>query len=194
MGRPDDPEESDRVLGQELSGLGYPDLFLRLDETTVDQIWRRPGAPEALRRLALASNAPPLSRFLAAEVLFTRDPVYPAPAERAALARLYGEALRGNLVGMANPWGLPGDLDAPVARHVRALGDVAVPAFAALLDDGTPLRYGGSKEATYGNSYDYRVKDEAAELIAESIGVPYQIHLDPRDRDAEIERLRQRLP
>ena len=95
---------------------------------------------------------------------------------------------------MANPWGLPGDLGGPVAAHVLDLGDAAVPAFAALLNDASPLRYSGSQEATYGNSYNYRVKDEAAALIAELIGVPYPVHLNPQDRDAEIDLLRQRLP
>lgn len=191
---PDHPKGSGRDLAEDLSGLGYLELFLRLDDTALDRIWRWPGAPGGLRQLALHSDTPSLPGFLAAEVLFTRDPTFPAPADRGALALLYAEALRQNMTGMANPWGLPGDLDGPVARHVLALGDGVVPAFAALLDDGTQLRYSGSKEATYGNSYNYRVKDEAAALIAELIGVPYPVHLDPQDRDAEIGLLRQRLP
>src|SRR5690349_16462345 len=187
------PSGSSRELAEDLSRLGYLELFLRLDENALDQVWRGPGAPEELRRLALHLNEPSLPGFLAAEVLFARDPTFPAPANRGALAPLYAEALRQNMTRMANPWGLPGELGAPVARHVLALGDAAVPAFAALLNDSTQLRYSGSKEATYGNSYNYRVKDEAAALIAELIGVPYPVHLDPQDRDVEIGLLRQRL-
>jgi len=191
--RPDHPGGSARDLADELSGLGYLELFLRLDDTALDQIWQQPGAPEELRRLALRSDTPSLSGFLAAEVLFTRDPTFPAPAERGVLASLYAEALRQNMTGMANPWGLPGDLDGPVAAHVLALGDAAVETLTLLLDDEADLQYGGSEEATVGNSYNYRVKDEAAALIAELIGVPYPVHLDPQDRDAEIGLLRQRL-
>jgi hypothetical protein len=183
-----------RELAEELRRLGYLELFLRLDDTALDQIWRRPDAPQDLRRLALHSGTPCLPGFLAAEVLFTRDPTFPAPTDRSALAPLYAEALRQNMTRMANPWGLPGQLDGPVAAHVLALGETAVPAFASLLDDDAPLRYSGSHEATYGNSYNYRVKDEAAALVAGLIGVPYPVHLDPQDRDAEIDRLRQRLP
>jgi hypothetical protein len=127
-------------------------------------------------------------------VLFTRDPAFPAPADRNVLASLYAQALRRNMTGMANPWGLPGDLNGPVARHVLALGDEAVPAFVALLGDAGKLRYSGSQEATFGNSYNYRVKDEAAALIAELIGVPYPVHLNPQDRNAQIDLLRQLLP
>jgi hypothetical protein len=190
----DHPKGSGRDLAEELSELGYLELFLRLDDTMLDELWRRPGAPEGLRQLALHSDTPSLDSFLAAEVLSTRDPTFPAPADRGVLALLYAEALRENMTGMANPWGLPGQLDGPVATHVLALSAAAVPAFTALLDDGTQLRYSGSKEATYGNSYSYRVKDKAAELIAELIGAPNPVHLDPQDRDAQIDLLRQRLP
>jgi hypothetical protein len=186
--------EPGRDLAEELIGLGYLELFLRVDDTALDQVWQRPGAKEGLRRLALHSGMPSLPAFLAAEMLSARDPAFPAPADRASLALLYAEALRQNMTRMANPWGLPGDLGGPVSTHVLALGEAAVPAFAALLDDGTQLSYSGSHEATYGNSYNYRVKDEAAELIAELISVPCPVHLDPRDRDAEIDLLRQRLP
>ena len=191
--QPDHPRASGRDLAEELSELGYLELFLRLDDTALDQIWQWPRAPEELRRLALHSDIPSLAGFLAAEVLFSRDSTFPAPTDRSALAWLYAEALRQNMTGMANPWGLPGLLDGSVATHVVALGDAAVPDFAALLGNGTQLRYSGSQEATYGNSYNYRVKDKAAELIAELIGVPHPVHLDPQDRDAQIDLLRQRL-
>ncbi|GAA2759455.1 hypothetical protein [Actinopolymorpha rutila] len=190
---PDRPREPGRDLAEELGDLGYLELFQRFDENALDHVWRRPDASEALRQLALHPGTASVPRFLAAEVLFTRDPTFPAPGDRGVLASLYAEALRQNMTRMANPWGLPGDLAAPVASHVLALGDAAVPAFAALLDDSTQLRYSGSQEATYGNSYDYRVKDEAAELIAELIGVPYPVHLNPDERDAQIDLLRQRL-
>jgi hypothetical protein len=181
-------------LAEELSEIGYVDLFLRLDHAALDRVWQRPGAPEELTRLALDSGKPLLPRFLAAEVLYAYSPEFPPPAARGVLAPLYAEALRQNMTRMGNPWGLPGDLDAPVATHAFALGDAVVLALAPLLDDGTQLRYSGSKDATYGNSYNYRVKDKAAELIAELVGVPYAVHLNAHDRDAEIDLLRQRLP
>jgi hypothetical protein len=180
-------------LAEELSEIGYVDLFLRLDDTALDRVWQQ-HAPEELRKLALDSGRPFLPRFLAAELLYARNSEFPAPDARRVLATLYAEALRQNMTRMANPWGLPGDLDAPVAAHALALGDAVVAALAPLLGDGTQLRYSGSQEATYGNSYNYRVKDKAAELIAELVGVPYAVHLNAHDRDAEIDLLRRRLP
>jgi hypothetical protein len=177
-------------LAAELAGIGYLELFLRLDDTAIDLAYRDPAA---FRRLALDDAAPALSRFLAAEVLFARDPAFPSPSERSSLSFLYAQALRRNLTRMANPWSLPGLLDGTVAGHVLALGVAAVPAFTPLLDDATSVSYSGSREATYGNSFGYRVRDVAAELIAGLIGVPYPVHTDPARRDAEIDLLRQRL-
>ena len=51
-------------------------------------------------------------------------------------------------------------------------------------------RRDGSKEATVGNGYQYRVKDFAAFYIAKIIDTPIAFHRDPADRDAAIEELR----
>jgi hypothetical protein len=179
----------DPDLSKMLTSLGYLELFLRADDAAVGEVWRQPGAPERLRLLVADPDAPPLARFLAAEVLAARDPTFPSPDDRMPMGRLYAEALRRNLAGMANPWGLPGELDGPLARHVLALGGAAVPALAQLLDDDDGLRYGGSKEATVGNSYGYRVKDVAASLIAALLGVPHRVQLAPGARDVDIDLL-----
>lgn len=183
------PEE----LAQRLEALGYLELFLREDSTTLDEIWGLPASRDGLRQLALTPGVDALPAFLAAEVLFARDPGFPARSERGLVARTYAGALRQNATEIANPWGLPGELDGEVAAHVLSLGDVAVPELAGLLDDPTPLSYSGSKEATAGNSYAYRVKDVSASIIAALLRVPFAVHQDPRRRDVEIARLRSRL-
>lgn len=194
MAHSEQPQPASADPAATLTGFGYLELFLRGDDRALDEVWGRPDSPEQLRRLALDTHAAPLPRFLAAEVLFARDATFPRPSEYGPLARLYVEALHRTMTGMANPWGLPGELDGPAATHLLALGNSTVSALAPLLDDEGDLRYSGSKEATVGNSYDYRVKDMAASLIAALLGVAYPVHLDPRDRDAEIDLLRQRLP
>jgi hypothetical protein len=190
MHPPDATPPTEPELAEALTGLGYVELFQRGDETALDTIWSRPDAPARLRRLTYDPAAPARARFLAAEALFARDPTFPAGADLGPLARLYAEALRLRLTGAANPWGLPGELDGPVAGHVLALGEVAAPPLSALLTDDSDLRYSGSKEATVGNSYGYRVKDVAAALIAELRGLRFPVHTDPRRRDVEIDRLR----
>jgi len=181
-------------LAAELAELGYLELFLRMDEDALDRVWARDNASADLHRLVSDTAAATLPRFLAAQVLLARDPGFPAPTDRSRLAGLLADALAQDAAGMANPWGLPGELDGRLARQALALGPEAAPAFAALLDDDSEVEYGGSEEATVGNGYRYRVKDLAAELVASLLGAPYRIHLDPAARDTEIDMLRRRVP
>jgi hypothetical protein len=74
------------------------------------------------------------------------------------------------------------------------LGDPAVPALVRLLDNtGAPLTYAGSKEATVGNAYGYRIKDFAAYYLGRIRRIPVSFHSDVAERDQEIARLRQKL-
>ena len=179
-------------LTRTLEELGYRELFQRLGTESIDHIWNQDGAPESLAQLALDANASTQARFLAAEILFAKDAQYPPDSAKAALASVYAAALKDNFVGMANPWGLPGKLDV-VGRHVVALGDAAVAELAQLLDTTTTTSYGGSRDATTGNRYHYRVKDIAAYLISQIKGIAYTVKETPEERDADIEQLKRQL-
>jgi hypothetical protein len=91
---------------------------------------------------------------------------------------------------MANPWGLPGVPDGQIAAHVLRLGEAAIPALLPLLDDDTPVQFSGSKEATYGNRFAWRVKDIAASLISRIRGIPFEADALPAARDSAIVRLK----
>jgi len=130
-------------------------------------------------------------RFLAAEVLFWKMPGYPPEDDRSPLAPVYAAALRAARMG--NPWGLPGELDGPSGQHVVQLGAPAVADLIPLLGDSRRVPYAGSQDATFGNSYAYRVKDFAAFFIARVRNLPYTVHEDPRARDSEIDELRMAL-
>jgi hypothetical protein len=174
-----------------VTGHDYAELFLSLDATALDEVWAS-AAPGDLRQAVADPRAPAPCRFLCAEVLFARDPAFPDGMDPAGLAQVYARALATNATQMANPWGLPGDLDGPVAQHVLALGRPAVFAFLALLDDPTEVLYGGSREATAGNRYQYRVKDLAASIVAALLGIEYAVAVDPPARDEQIEQLHRR--
>lgn len=181
--------DSGRLAGK-LTGLGYAGLFQGPDEAAVDAIWKEAGAPEALASLAVAPDAPAEARFLAAEILFSRREAYPAEEHKGQLAAAYAAALAGNFTGVANPWGLPGLLPGLAAEHYVTLGAAAVPELVRLLDDEQRVYYAGSQEATLGNVYQYRVKDLAAFFISRIRGLPFEVRESPRERDAEIERLK----
>lgn len=181
-------------LERRLTGLGFMELFQRLDQHALDEVWQHGAARAPLEALALDVSAAALARFLAAEILFVKAPKYPPRRAAKALADVYARALAEQLTGMANPWGLPGEPDEATARHAIVLGKSAVPAFEQLLDDKREVHYGGSREATVGNQYRYRVKDVAAALIEAIRGEQVDVKdLDPVRRDSAIGALRARL-
>jgi hypothetical protein len=175
-------------IANRLTGLGYNGLFLTLDNAQLDALWATQGAPEALTQLASDPGADSAARFLAAEVLFRKQRSYPPKAAHTDLAAVYAEALRQ--ARLANIWGMPGQLDGPAGQHLVALGEPAAAALIPLLDDSRRVIYGGSEEATEGNSYAYRVKDFAAFFISQIRKLRYSVDKTPAQRDAAIERLR----
>ena len=183
------PSSETSDLAQRLVTLGYVELFHRLDDDALNSIWGQPGAPQALEKLALDPEASTLARFLAAEVLFYKRRGYPPEEAKGRLAPIYSAALSQNFPGITNTWGLPGELDGLAGQHFVALGEAAIAELVKLLNDETGMIYSGSKDATFGNSYRYRVKDLAAFYISKTRGIPYDVHLEPKARDREIRKL-----
>jgi len=184
-------------LARKLMTRAYGDFFvLPAHDQTIERIWADPQNRPALNALASDATQPLAARFLAAEVLFARDVTFTARVGPAVVADIYAHALAQDLTGMANSWGLlyeHGDAG-PVGIRFIMLGEPAVPALSRLLDnDASPLMYSGSKEATVGNGYHYRIKDFAAYYLAQIRRVPIVFHPEPAKRDQEIARLQQRL-
>lgn len=165
-------------------------------DRTVDAVWADPKNHSLLAEIARTATMPAEARFLACEVLFRKDILFLQGQDRKQIAAVYAQALVHNYTGAANSWGLlyeHGD-EGPVGIVFLQLGENAVDALVPLLDDaGQRLSYVGSIEATVGNAYQYRIKDFAAYYLARIKGIPIAFHRDFAERDAEIERLRQRL-
>jgi len=176
------------TLEKQLLDLGYTNLFLRLNEKDLYAIWEQANAPEQLARLVFDESASHEARFLAAEILFRKQETFPAQDSVERLAKLYAIALQNAQSG--NLWGLPGHLDSLPAEHYVSLGESAIPTLIPLLRDEREVVYEGSWQATYGNRYRYRVKEFAAFYISQILDIPYEVHVEPTERDAEIERLR----
>ncbi len=175
-------------LAKQLEALSYHDLFLRADSETVDSLWHTAGASATLVKLAADPGAPDHTRVLASEILFRQEPDFNPWLEAGSLAKAY--AMELSHADVANPWGMPGELDGPLGQHLVALGEPAVAALVPLLNDGRSILYEGSKEATVGNSYDYRVKDFAAFFLSRIRRIPYQVHQTPAERDLDIAKMR----
>lgn len=184
-------------LAHKLTSGAYGDFFvLPAHEQTIERVWADPQNRPVLEALVADPAQPLAARFLAAEVLFTRDFTFTARVGGAMVADVYAHALEHNLTGMANSWGLLYEhSDAgPVGIRFVMLGEPAVPALLRLLDnDSGPLVYAGSKEATVGNGYHYRIKDFAAYYLGQIRRVPVTFHRELAERDQEIARLKQQL-
>jgi len=175
-------------LERTLIDLGFLELFERLDSRALDAAWREHGA-RALLALATDGGADPLARFLAAEVVLSKDASAASADDRRLLAPLYATALARQLGRTANQWSLPDGTLGRAGEHLVALGGPAASALRPLLDDDTRVVYEGSREATFGNAFRFRVKDLAALLIAKIEGRPFAAARDARERDAAIAKL-----
>jgi hypothetical protein len=141
-----------------------------------------------LRATVADDGGDPRARALAAAVLDSHDAGGVPPA---TLADAYVGGLRaGAFSDFANPWGVPGAALGPVGTRVAALGEAAVPALRAALDDDAPLRFSGSREAAIGNGAGWRVKDAAATVLAAIVGRPFAGDDEPAARDEAIKELR----
>jgi hypothetical protein len=158
-----------------------------------DRAWEASHDGAGLRELILSAEADPAARFLAAEVLARRGAL-PGGLPADALARAYVDGLRaGASADMANPWGIPSGPLGPAGERVASLGAAAVAPLEGALDDEGGLRFVGSREASIGNSYGWRVKDAAASVLATITGQAFDVDRDPAKRDAAIEDLRRRV-
>ena len=152
-----------REVADCLHRLGYSGLFQQLSNTNLDELWSSDHAAFDLRQLALDAQQDDQNRFLAAEVLFRKDPSFPPPDHVDDLAQLYARMLKGTATG--NMWGLPGHFVGDAGRHLVSLGEEGAQALRTLLDDETGVAYEGSEESTIGSERTFRVKDVAAFLI-----------------------------
>jgi hypothetical protein len=176
-----------------LLALGYTELFQRLDDEALVELWREDGAPEALRTIALDDDEDARARFLAAEVVLSKDPARFGDDERPALATLYETALRGQFTGSGNEWSFPNRPLGRAGEHLVGLGTAAIPALTRLLGDESSVIYEGSREAMGSDSYAYRVNDLAAQFISRITGLPFDADPDPAVRDEAIAALKAEL-
>ncbi len=173
-----------------------PVFYWPQHDATIAKIWAEPGNPQQLEAIVADRNSPGRARVLAAEVLFTNDISFLGRVDGRTVAEVYAEALAKNYTGHANPWGLlwENDRPGPVGVRFLMLGEAAVPALRALLDDSAIVDwYAGSEEATVGNAARYRIKDFAAYYLGEIRGRQVPFHRDHAGRDAEIAKLREAL-
>jgi hypothetical protein len=181
-------------LAQKLVNDAYgPTFEWPQHDLTIDKIWSDAGNPAQLEALIDDAHAPTKARLIAAEVLFKNDFTFVDRHDEGAVARIYADALAHHVVPAANVWGLLwlNNEVGPLGGRFIILGQSAIPALRALLDDGAVVDwYEGSEEATLGNGARYRVRDFAAFYLARITNQTLPFHEAFAERDAEIAKLK----
>lgn len=165
-------------------------------EETIDSIWGIEENHGLLYEIVEDVELNGKARFLAAEILFSRELTFLSRFKGEMVAGIYADALVNNYTGNANTWGLlyePDDFG-PVGIRFDMIGKAAIPTLVGLLDNSDHgTFYEGSKEATMGNSYNYRIKDFAAFYLGKIIGYELKYFESFEQRDEQIEALKKEL-
>jgi hypothetical protein len=180
------------TLAEKLINTGYIDLFMRTNENAIDEIWADKNYQEELHTIITDDAVPVLARFLAAEILFKKDASFPTTQEqKKMLAKIYVEILSDQGTVNGNIWGLPGYAGIIGEHMLKADKDELTILLKDQLNNQQPVLYDGSREATFGNEYQYRVKDIAAFYFSLVLKQPYTVLKQPEERDAAIQQLQQ---
>lgn len=170
----------------------YGDLFNYVVREEVAEKAYKDAGFDQLIAIVKDELAPMKARFFACEILDIEDFSNLASVPKETLAKIYATALAENHTGYANSWGFLYEHDDEGTTGIIFLGlwDKAVPALVELLDNDTQHLYHGSKEATIGNAYRFRVKDFAAYYIGKITRIPVTYHNSLENRDKEIAALK----
>lgn len=163
-----------------------------IHDQIINTVWDEAGSADNLKKVLIDEEAPMKARFLVSEVLFTKSFGFVVEVGAELVANIYANAMAKNLTGMANSWGLLYEYndEGPVGINWLLLREAAIPELSKLLDNETIHVYCGSKEATIGNAYQFRVKDFAAYYICKIKRIEAVYHETHAARDTEIEKLK----
>ena len=178
-------------LAARLEESTYWSLFAEGAGAPAREAWSDSGDGEQLLSVVRSESAGPRARFLAAELLAEHG--RPTELDPSELARVYVNGLRAGACDIANLWNFPDGPLGDIGLRVAALGRAALPPLLDALEDERGLQFLGSREASVGNAYRWRVKDVAAALLAEISGEPFHPDRDPAARDGAIGELRRSL-
>jgi hypothetical protein len=160
--------DSAKELSNKLFDETYSLLFLSSSDT-VDALWKNYES-KLFIDLLIDPKADDNVRFLAAEILFHKLDSFPPKDLYNVLAQVYALALKNTgtsnkrFLLAANGWGFLYDMNHVgfLGKRFILLGESAIKYLIGLLDNDDHVLYEGSREATTGNAYNYRIKDIAA--------------------------------
>lgn len=140
------PPDARRIeaFAQDIARLGYRGLLSNsASPPHLEALWESPDALGILVSIAVDDSRDWLPRFLASELVFSRQFTELRPDHFASLARVYVRALKENASGYIADWGLLSGPDdtGRIGGRVVFFGTAATPALIPLLDDTQEVPY-----------------------------------------------------
>lgn len=182
-------------IAKKIKEHGYINIFWQVDDMLLNELWANGSNRNELQKIWQSKAMDLEIRLTAAEILFKKDSLFAGANQKIkiSLTRLYTDALNNNGTINGNIWGLPGFIGPAGENLFKTDKNESVRLLKLLLKNKQELNYIGSKDATYGNEYRYRVKDVAAFYLSKLLGVNYKISKDLGNREIEIQHLTTRI-
>ncbi|HSY61907.1 MAG TPA: hypothetical protein VK796_08535 [Cytophaga sp.] len=174
---------------------GYTNILWQANNKLLDELWLDGINEKELQKIWLNKKEKVLTRLIAAEILFKKDNSFPGSNKKIKilLAELYTEALADKGTVNGNIWGLPGFIGQAGENLLKSDANACIDSLKLLLNNSQQLIYVGSREATTGNEYRYRVKDIAAFYLSKFLHLKYSVFKSPEEREIEIKKLLQQI-
>lgn len=180
------------ALAQDMTRLGYHALLSDgASSPHRDALWESPDVLAILVSIATNVSRDWLPRFLASELVFSRQFTALTPAHFTSLAWAYVRALKENASGTIADWGLLSGPDdtGRIGECVVFLGAAATPALLSLLDDAQEVPY----LAPPGYPYEIRLGVQRRDFAALYLRHIHRIARAGDDRETTIAALRRHL-
>lgn len=184
-------------MADSLENWGYTELLVKNNGRMADSLWNMPDGEEILKRVAYRSGSSRIQRFLAAEIIFRKDPSYPPQDDKSLLHDLshaYANALSYDYAPYGEYWGRPEENTIGICgEHVLRIGPEAIHELTRQTLNQEFDFYLHYQSGPIGILYGPRKNDHAALLISLLIGEPYTFKMEKAERNADMDKLREKL-
>jgi hypothetical protein len=184
-------------MADSLKKWGYAKVLVENNGHIADSLWNMPDGEEILKRVAYRTGSRRIERFIAAEIVFRKDPTYPPKDDEQLLHDLshaYANALSYDYAPYGEYWGnIRTGTIGICGEHLLRIGTAAIPELTRQTLNQEFDFYLKYKSGEIGTLYVPRKKDHAAFFLSRLINEPYAFKREKTERDADIEVLRKKL-
>lgn len=184
-------------MADSLEHWGYSALLVENNGRMADSLWNLPDGEEILKRVAYRSGSSRIQRFLAAEIIFRKDPTYPPQDDKQLLYDLshaYANALSYDYAPYGEYWG---DVEKGTigicGEHLLRIGPAAIAELTQQTLNQEFDFYLEYQSGPVGTMYGPRKNDHAAFFICHLIGEKYTFKKEKVERNEDMEKLRKKL-